>query len=321
MYLSASSDAIDASLITKDRAVEAFLRDRRIPARRVAVIGDSVNDLPFLLLPELGLRGAPANAQVAVRDRLRDTPDTFMPAETFTAGFLEFYRVAAQEGMTHVFADRDGVLIGGEPEQHREALMDLFAQMGVPGRPFVIVLTGSSYAQNQAFMDRHGLDARLMRNAAIARTPHVVWAENGSIRINVLDRTATCVELVSDPTLLGFLKAGFEETVRQRVGTEVLPAFGMRWATGSREGDSDVYVPPKATMFTINVPRIHGAERDYRRSQQSDAFREAVLRVMTSVADQAGVRYEILGATVQYDRTSRQTHSLARVRRHEAPGR
>lgn len=66
LYLSASTDAIDAAVMTKDRAVEASLRESGIPSGQVGAIGDSVNDLPFLTLPGLAVCAAPANAQPEV---------------------------------------------------------------------------------------------------------------------------------------------------------------------------------------------------------------------------------------------------------------
>lgn len=294
LYLSASSDAIDAALVTKDRAVEAFLRNQGIPPQSVAAIGDSVNDLPFLMLPDLGLRGAPANAQPEVLERLRDIPNSVVLKESVTEGFLHFYRAAADLQMSYIFADRDGVLIWEvESEPQRLALMDVFRQMGGSGKPFVVVLTGSSYEQNLRFMKRHGLDSSLRANPAVLTERYVVWAENGALQINVLDHTFRIVQDF-DQRLLSFVKGQFQAEVLERLDREVLPAFGFAWSESPADKNSGVFVPPKRTMFTVDVPKMRGDHDDYRRTPNADAFRKAVLDIMKQVAEEHGVAYVIL---------------------------
>lgn len=295
LYLSASSDAIDAAVVPKNRAVEAFLRERGIPPKEVGAIGDSVNDLPFLTLPGLALCAAPANAQPEVLSYVRNASNGIALQERVTAGFLHFYRVAGELGLSHVFVDRDGVLIWkGETELHRLALIDVFRAMGAQSRPFVLVLTGSSYEQNVAFMNRYGLDSGLRSNPAVSANPYVLWIENGALQVNVLDHTARLVGDVEEE-LLAMLKGPFERKVVEILDRQVLPRFALTWSHSSSDQDSRVFVPPKRTMFTVNVPQTYADEDDFRQSSAGDAFREAVLATMKQVAEDLSVPYVVLG--------------------------
>ena len=91
VYLSASTDAVDAALITKDLALKSFASDIGIPLLRIAAIGDSANALPLLKIPNLGLLGAPNNAQLIVKQTLKATNRSYVSDKDFLDGFVDFY--------------------------------------------------------------------------------------------------------------------------------------------------------------------------------------------------------------------------------------
>lgn len=173
LFLSTGTDAVDASLVTKDHALRTFAATEHVPLSRIAAIGDSVNDLPFLTLSGLGLRGIPSNAQPAVRSGLGDFDNKIELQTSFTEAFLEFYAIAGNCGIQYVFADKDGVLVWRDTDaiEHGPSLRTIFSNAGLGTRPFVFVLTGSSYEANIAFLRSFDLAAACEGNPRIRERP------------------------------------------------------------------------------------------------------------------------------------------------------
>lgn len=229
--------------------------------------------------------------------KVRDSRNGLILEERVIDGFLQFYRAAGNLGLSHVFSDRDGVLTWkSEGEAHRRALTRVFREMGAGSKPFVFVLTGSSYEQNVAFMQRHGLDSGLWTNPAISANPYVLWVENGALQVNVLDHTTRLVFGDLQAELLAALKGPFERNVLEILDRQVLPKFGLGWSEAASEQDNRVFVPVKRTMFTVNVPKTRVDGADFHESATGDAFRQAVLSTMKLAAEDLSLQYVVLSA-------------------------
>jgi hypothetical protein len=294
IYLSASTDAVDASLVTKDFAIRNFASSTGTPLSRVAGIGDSANDLPFLRIPGLGLVGAPGNAQAAVKQALRAIPRSYISTKSVLDGFLDFYARCRDEGIEVVFTDRDGVLIWNEDDGARARLKQLLERMGRDGRPFIIILTGSSYEQNVDFMRHFQLDASLASNPRIRQNPYVIYAENGAVHIDILGASARNYGAALDSPLLVALTRDFLRSLVGHIREKILPAFRLGLSNSRSDKRSKLYLPPKTTMVTVDLPRAHAGLEDYRQSAVSDALRQALLREMAITAEELHLPYEVL---------------------------
>ena len=294
VYLSAGTDAVDAALITKDSALKSFASDMGIPLPRIAAIGDSANDIPLLKIPNLGLVGAPNNAQLIVKQTLEIIERSYLSNKEFLEGFMDFYAHCADTGIEYVFADRDGVLIWKEDLPEKSRLRQIVECMGQEGWPFIIIITGSSYEQNVDFMCKYRLNSNLASNEKIRENPYVIYAENGAVQINILDGSIRhCAEFL-DRDLLSVLKTHFLNTLLNNIEKRILPIFNLEFSKELSDQCSKIYLPPKRTMVTLNVPRTHHGIEDYRRSPESDHLRDAILREMVIVARDLGLPYEVL---------------------------
>ena len=294
IYLSASTDAVDASLVTKDFAIKSSALGKGIPLSRVAGIGDSANDLPFLRISGLGLVGAPSNAQTAVKQALKAIRGAYLSPKSFFEGFLDFYSRCTDQGIELVFTDRDGVLIWNENGAAKAVLRPLLELMGQDGRPFIIILTGSSYEQNVDFMRHYQLNAGLGVNPRIRENPYIIYAENGAVQIDILGGSSRNYAADLDSTLLGTLTHAFLHSLLHRIREKVLPAFQLGLSEDRSDQHSKLYLPPKRTMVTVNLPRSHLRLEDYRQSPESDTLRQALLQEMVLTAQELHLPYEVL---------------------------
>jgi hypothetical protein len=294
IYLSASSDAVDASLVTKDIAIKGFASSRGIPLSRVAGIGEGANDLPFLRISGLGLVGAPSNAQAAVKQALRAIRGSYISTKSVLDGFLDFYARCCGAGIEFVFADRDGVLIWNQDGEGKFRLRQVLERMGQNGRPFVIILTGSSYEQNVDFMRNYKLDASLGANQRIRENPYVIYAENGALQMDILSARARNYAAALDKGLLDALTGDFLHSLLRHIRERILPAYRLELGESSSDQRSKLYLPPKRTMVTVDLPRAHTGLEDYRRSPASDALRQALVKEMVIAAQELHLPYQVL---------------------------
>ncbi len=294
-----NNNAIDAAILTKDRAVEGVVRYFRCPLEKIAAIGDEILDLPLLTTAGLGLVGTVANAQQRVKETVRSLPNSHVSQAEAFDGFMDFYQRAAQAGIEIIISDRDGVLKGDK--LNSEANMqfglrfrDLALQMGQNRKPYVTILTGSSLEQNIPFMEVYGLDSQLSVNPAIVKYPYLLLIENGAIHLDVIDSRVN--NFVKDicPELLAILKGEFERRVVQKIDAEVLPEFGFAWTPDYNDQKAKVYHAKKSSMVTINVPYadIHG--EPFRKLPEAYRYRNEVISTMEQVAISIGMPYEIL---------------------------
>ncbi len=285
IYLSAATDAVDASLVTKAAAVHRFAREHRIEPEHIGVIGDSANDLPFLEISGLGLIGAPGNAHEKVRQRVADLRHGVILDGEVLDGFIEFYAMAMERGIRHIFTDRDGVLLWNEKVVDKVELQQLFKNIAPPARPTIHILTGSSVEQNLKFIADTDLDKAAINNAAVCADPYVIMAENGSLHIHLFRHSVRPPISLNDK-LVDQLKGPFQTRVVERLGETVLPEFGLTWTEDPADQVEKCYVAPKRTMVTINIPETFQNGRHYRRSDVAEKLRQAMLDVMVEVAQE-----------------------------------
>ncbi len=285
--------AVDAYILGKGHAVPVFAEQFRIPLHQMASIADGIKDLEFLETPCLGLIGAPANAQPQVKERVTARGSHVSTLETFAA-FEEFYAMAGEQGMTHIISDRDGVLKEGKTSWG-EQFKALTREMGTAGKPYVVVLTGSSLDQNLAFAKEYGLDATLGTNPAVQKHPYLLLVENGIIAYNVLTGATRNGVQSLNPEILAQLKGPFEEEVMRQLRETILPRFRLRESTVYDDQRGAVYVAPKEAMVSLNIPRdFADGRKDYRKSPEAQELRQAMLGIMKSAAERVRIAYHIL---------------------------
>lgn len=285
--------AIDALILTKDCVVEGVARYFGGRLEEIAAIGDELIDLPLLTTPNLGMAGCPDNAQKGVVDTIRGINGYVSPERVFD-GFADFYKRAGEAGIKLIISDKDGVLKEGGNTQWGDEFRNLALEMGQDGKPYVVVLTGSSHQQNLPFMKEYGLDERLSVNPAVKEYPYLLLCENGAIHLNVL--TGETRNYVADisPELLNVLKGRFESRVKKKLELEVLPFFAFEWTNDYNDQRGKVYhVQDKQSMVTFNVPREFSNGTPYRKTSHADMFRERVVEKMEEVAIELGLPYEV----------------------------
>jgi hypothetical protein len=291
--LSRGNAGIDALILNKDRALEGIVEIRGIPIEKIGFIGDEVIDLPLLTTPGLGLVGAPSNAQDRVKAVVEEQTNGFVSSQKVYGGFLEFYGLARGKGLKLIISDKDGVLKHGGNTQWGDEFRNLVMKMGKDQRPYVCVLTGSSISQNQPFMEKYGLDSELGANPKIQEHPHLLLVENGAIHVNVLDGTTRNYVHEISPDLLEALKNDFEPKVRGRLEREVFPEFGFSYTEVYEDQKGKVYhAREKQSMVTFNVPRQFRGGNEFRKSPESEGYRDNVIRVMESVVQELDLPYE-----------------------------
>ena len=193
-----------------------------------------------------------------------------------------------------MFTDRDGVLIWNEDGGARARLRQLLERMGQNGRPFIIILTGSSYEQNMDFMRQFQLDASLGANPRIRQNPYIIYAENGAVQIDILGASARNYAATLDSHLLDALTRDFLRSLVRRIREKILPAFRLGLSNNRSDQRSKLYLPPKSTMVTVDLPRAHIGLEDYRQSPASEALRQALLSEMVITAQRLHLPYEVL---------------------------
>jgi phosphoserine phosphatase len=278
LFLSLNSDAIDVSPSTKHDAVAQILDDYQASAEQAAAIGDSANDLPFLTYADLCFAAAPTNAQPRVREVVASLKNGVNLEREAPRAFLDFYAQCTQQALRLLIADRDGVVRAKVPGADASEIFGIYRQMGNGFKPFVAILTGSSYEQNLAFIAEYRLDDALRGNEAARQRFHI-YAENGALRINAV--TKAC-ELTArfDRDVVAFITNELAGEVMTSLTDRVLPKFGFTLATQPSAAPGVVYVPKKRTMLTVNVPRLGLDGSFFRDTPDADAFRREVASAM-----------------------------------------
>ncbi len=296
LYFAATPEAVDAYLLPKDQSVLNLAKHYNLPLENIGTIGDGVNDLSFLKIIGLGLIGAPSNSQERVKSYVSGSRNGFVSSSEVLDDFFEFYEEAKKARITHIVSDRDGVLVSKSDFSRGNEFFNLAMQMGFQGNPFVMILTGSSYEQNLGFMRGYGLDSRLGVNLAVKENPYLLLVENGAIHVNVIsgDLLNFCERL--NPELLKKLKGDFEAEVKRQIDREILPDFALGWSSEYSDQVQKIYVPPKRSMVTFNIPRYFKDGRNYRSSEEAEILRRKMIEIMQDTAERMHLGYEIAGS-------------------------
>lgn len=298
IFITANTDAVDAAPITKDLALIAVAKREHTSLDRVGAIGDSVNDLPFLALPELGFVGAPRNAQPQVKKFIERAPNGYLSGKDYLEGFLDFYDGCTNHHLKLVFADRDGVLLWTKSVREIQSLAKLFRIMGNNGFPLVFVITGSSSAQNQDLLGEPAIAQALAGNQRVRHSPQLILVENGAIALNVLDGSADFMFDAVNPETCFLLTGEFRAILLEKVKRDILPKFGLAISCEHADQNAKIFLPEKKTMVTLNIPRKLRDHADYRRSLESEVLRSAIVEAMISTAEHLGIPYRVLGEDV-----------------------
>jgi len=294
LYLSASAEAIDAALMTKGTIVTDFSTTQNIPLTKIGAIGDAANDLPFLSLPHLGLRGVTANAQTKVKDKIIDLSNSMITSKEGLEGFEEFYEQCQKRNIQYIFSDRDGVLIWSNTDAVINRLHDMLISMDGTIHPYIKILTGSSYEQNTDFIEKYRIRSILKHNPSLNDDPYLILAENGAIQINIFSLEVRDFKNFIDEGLVQWLKEEFEPTLCRTIEKKVFPRFGLSWSANILDQVEKVYIPPKRTMVTLDVPKVFKSGEDYRKSKIGENLRMAILGAMEEIANNQNVPYKIL---------------------------
>ena len=293
IYISANTAAVDAAMVTKDNAVRGLAEYHKIPLEQLAVIGDEVIDIPMLSIEGIGLAGAPANAQDKVKEAVK-ARNGFLAQSKVLDGFLEFYEEARSRGITHIVSDRDGVLVKKGDLSRGNEFQYLALQMGADRNPYVSILTGSGLEQNIEFMEKYGLNANLAKNQDVQSFPYLLLVENGTIHVNVLTGETINYCEALDPDLLAKLKGEFEDTVKKRIEQEVFPMLNLAWSADYNDQAEKIYIAPKQSMTTFNIPRKFRGGSDYRGSENAAILRKTIAGIMAETAEKLSMPYQML---------------------------
>ena len=302
IYISASPDAVDVSIMTKDIALLQFSTEKKTPLKFIAAIGDGVNDLPFLTIEGLGLIGAPSNAQKEVIQYISRTVNGKICEHAFFQGFVEFYKYASESSISAVFTDRDGVIVTKENDTWMSNLAELFKKAGSSSKgnflPAIHVLTGSGVEQNKSFIESINRYADIGSNPYILSDPYIIHAENGAIQMNIVTgewRYETYVENHRD--YIDFIRGNFLETVITRIEKYIFQKWGLQWSYNYSDQDGKIYMPEKRTMATWNIPKIMNNIKNFRDTVISDKLRTDIIKIIESVAEELKLPYFVIGTT------------------------
>ena len=302
IYISASPDAVDVSIITKDIALLQFSTEKKTSLKSIAAIGDGVNDLPFLTIKGLGLIGAPSNAQKEVIKYISKTANGKICEHDFFQGFIEFYKYASESCMSAIFTDRDGVLVSKENDIWMPNLAELFKKMGSRSKgnflPIIHVLTGSGVEQNKSFIESVNRYADIGTNQYAVSDPYIIHAENGAIQMNIITgewRYAAYVENHRD--YIDFIRRNFLKAAITRIEKYIFPKWDLQWSYHHSDQDGKIYMPEKRTMVTWNIPKTMNNIKNFRDNLISDKLRIDILKVIESVAEELSLPYSVIGAT------------------------
>jgi hypothetical protein len=97
-----------------------------------------------------------------------------------------------------------------------------------------------------------------------------------------------------DKHLLDALTRDFLHSLLRHIVERILPAFQLGLSNNRSDQRSKLYLPPKSTMVTVDLPRAHIGLEDYRQSPVSDALRQALLSEMVITAQELCLPYEVL---------------------------
>src|SRR3989338_6564726 len=186
LFISATDSAIDCALYAKGMALTDHASEHDFNLHHVAAIGDGANDLPFMMLDNLGFIGCPANSDASVKAAVL-ARGVFVSKFEVYLGFLDFSAQCLQRGVEAIYTDRDQTILDKEEFPGALGLATSLRYSGDSGSPFIYVLTGAGQAENKDFIEVINSFYDLEENKFIAADPHIILSENGGVRVNVLN--------------------------------------------------------------------------------------------------------------------------------------
>src|SRR3990167_10415127 len=148
LFISATDSAIDCTLYTKGMAVLDHAKEKEFDLGKVAAIGDGANDLPFMMLDNLGFIGCPANSDASVKAAVLARGGFVSKFEVYL-GFLDFSAQCLQRGVETIYTDRDQTILDKEEFPGALGLATSLRYSGDSGTPFIYVITGAGEKENK----------------------------------------------------------------------------------------------------------------------------------------------------------------------------
>jgi len=287
LYLNVGPPSIDACLLQKGDGVRYYAENRELDLRRIGYIGDSTSDISVMSLGEVGFIGAPANVEFEVVEYMKGSGKRhFISDKKYLDGFLDFYEEAKKMGLDAVMSDRDGVLYYGVDFSRGNDFAKRLRVAGQKDNPAIIMLTGSTFCQNTDFLRTYGFSPEnLSGNDYVQKNPYIALLENSALWINALKPQEPIVAPIFDKGVLEKFTGEFKKNVMKEMENSVLPKFGFGWSDDQSDKNSKVYVPPKLTMITFDVPKTSSTDQYFRKSQDAELFRREVLEIMMKEAE------------------------------------
>src|SRR3989338_3777137 len=294
LFISATDSAIDCALYAKGMALTDHASEHDFNLQHVAAIGDGANDLPFMMLDNLGFIGCPANADASVKAAAKEKGGFESKYEVYL-GFLDFLGQCVRRNIKAVYTDRDGVLQNKGDFPGAFGFAQSLGSAGRDGNPLIYVLTGAGQAENRDFIKAVNSFFDLADNAEIRADPYIVLTENGGVRVSILDSEKS-VNIVQqkNPALFAKVLGPFRDSLVKRLESEIAPKFnlGVTYEYNNQKGNA--YVATKQTMVTVNVPRAFADGRLYRNTPEAEAYRTAMKAAAADIAKSIGIQFKVL---------------------------
>jgi hypothetical protein len=192
-----------------------------------------------------------------------------------------------------VFSDRDGVIVnGGFTAVVMDEINEVITNSLSPGNPSLIILTGSSYEQNRPFIEL----AKINRYALRYREadPCILFAENGSVRINIFDGSVKELRDVLNTRLLEWLKSEFQSSFFKAIEKRILHKFGLSWSADATRLEDKLFSPQKATMVTVDLPKLPKQRVESRGMETMQLLSKDLLTIMEEIVISSNVPYIML---------------------------
>lgn len=276
VYVSVNSDAIDASFGTKRDGLHRIARDAEFKIEDVAVIGDSANDLPFLLEPNVRLAAVPANGQTRVKNTIGSLEHGVVLEREGLEGFMHFYEMCRELKIRLIVTDRDGVLRWKNDGPFLGKFREIYKTMGIKDNPIVVVLTGSSAEQNYRFVAETSIAKYLAMNPKKSMLPMLIYAENGNVVVDIESQSSSVSDKSISKNDIDTLLGSVKDYLIEEISTNILPKTGLTISTDPEDQTMKVYLPLKSTMLTVNVPKKFANGEFYRDSAEAERFRRLV---------------------------------------------
>ncbi|MFI4988685.1 MAG: hypothetical protein ACHQF3_14740, partial [Alphaproteobacteria bacterium] len=87
----------------------------------------------------------------------------------------------------------------------------------------------------------------------------------------------------------------FRKALLKNIEKNVLTKFCLAISATRADQVSKIFLPAKRTMVTLNIPRQHGSDLNYRRTGASELLRSAIVDAMVATAQELMIQFVVLG--------------------------